>query len=101
MSILKGELARFMENSQEVVATRTVGTGVEASMADSIGIQQGDPEEDNNDIAVALTESTPNSNSSSLRQRETRCERCRSRSPGHGAPILPELVSCVWIMVLK
>ena len=47
-----------METNQGVVAARTVGKGAEAWMADSIGIQRGDPEEGDNDIAV--TESAPN-----------------------------------------
>ena len=42
-----------MKNSQgEVAETRIVKTGKEASTTNNTGIQQGDPEEDNNSVAI-------------------------------------------------
>jgi len=38
----------------EVGETRIVKTGKEASMTNNIGIQRGDPEEDNNGVAIGM-----------------------------------------------
>ena len=60
--MLKGEPARLMKNSRgAVAATRVVKTGKEGSKLriNNIGIQQGDPEEDDNGVAIGT--STPDS----------------------------------------
>jgi hypothetical protein len=60
MTVLKGEPARIMKNSQaEGSATRSTATGEEALMVNNVGIQQGDPNEDGNGVANCM--STPNS----------------------------------------
>jgi len=53
MGVLNGELARLVKNG-EVGETRIVKTGKEASMINNIGIQRGDPEEDNNGVAIGM-----------------------------------------------
>jgi len=56
MSELKAEPARLVKNSQgEVAEARIVKTGKEASMTNNIGIQRGDPEEDNNGVPVGTS----------------------------------------------
>ena len=60
MSVVKGEPARLVKNSQgEVAETRIVKTGKEASTINNIGTQRGDPEEYNNGVAIGP--SMPNS----------------------------------------
>ena len=60
MSVLKGEPARLMKNSRGTVApTHIVETGTEALRINNIGIQRGDPEEDDNGVAIGT--SRPNS----------------------------------------
>jgi len=50
---LEGEPAQFMENSQGVAATHTVETGAATRlMADHIGMQQGDLEEDDSGVVI-------------------------------------------------
>ena len=58
MSVLKGERERLVKDSRgEVEEARIVKTGKKASMINDIGIQRGDPEEDNNGVAIGT--STP------------------------------------------
>ena len=58
--MLKGKPARLMKNSRgAVAATPIVKTGTEALRINNIGIQGGDPEEDDNGVAIGT--STPNS----------------------------------------
>jgi len=60
--VLKGETARLLNNSWGQwgrAAIRITETGKKASMINNIGIQLGDPEEDDNGIAIGT--STPNS----------------------------------------
>ena len=60
MSVLKGKLAWLMKNSQGAVAAmRIVKTGKEGLRTNNIGIQQGDPKEDDDGVAIGM--STPNS----------------------------------------
>ena len=60
MSVLKGEPVRLVKNSRgEVAEAHIVKKGKEALMMDNIGKQRGDPEEDNNGVAIGT--STPNS----------------------------------------
>jgi len=60
MSVLKGKQARPMKNSRgAVAATRIAKTGTEALRISNIGIQGGDPEEDDNGVAIGT--STTNS----------------------------------------
>jgi hypothetical protein len=56
MTVLKGEPARIMKNSQaEAPPTQITGTGEDALMVNNIGIQQGDPKEDGNGVANCMS----------------------------------------------
>lgn len=60
-NVLKGEPVHLVKDSRgEVATTVTVETGAKISIADKIGIQQGDPDKDG--VGVAIGMSTPNHN---------------------------------------
>jgi len=68
--VLKGEPARLMKNSRgAVAATRIVRRGKEALRIKNIGIQGGDPEADDNDVAIGT--STPDSTPPATAANET------------------------------
>jgi hypothetical protein len=58
--VFEGESAQPINNKQgEMIATHTVETGPEMSMANNIGIQQGGPEK-NEDEGISISMFTPN-----------------------------------------
>jgi len=72
--VFEGESSQPVKNNQGgVTATRTVETVPETLVTNNIGIQQGDPEkEEDKDIAIGM--STPTANLQLPHQRETcRC----------------------------
>jgi len=84
MSVLKGESARLMKNSRgAVAATRVVETSTEALMMSNIGIRWGDPEEDNDSIAIGT--STTNSKPPATAANE----KFAGLPPGTSRPVSP------------
>ena len=88
--MLKGEPAQLMKNSRgAVAATRIVKTGTEALRINNIGIQRGDPEDD--DDGVTTGASTPNSRPPATAANEKLAggPPVTSRSGSPASPVLP------------
>jgi len=91
MSVLKGKPARLMKNSRgAVAATRIVKTGKEGLRIKNIGIQRGDPKEDDDGVAIGTSTTNSKHPATAANEKLAGVPPVTSMPPGSATPpVLP------------